>query len=471
MTAVAQSRAHGNERGRAARATAPRSAHADLPARSGKSAVEIVTDQNAGRLQALLPLRHARMAQTPFTFYRGAAAVMAADLADTAVSGIDVQLCGDAHLSNFGFFGSPERRLIFDVNDFDETLRGPWEWDVKRLATSVEVAGRDRGFAGQVRRTAVAAAVRQYRESMRAFAGMPTLDVWYAVADVERVQQRLAAEMSAPVRKATARGLAKARTRDHLGALARFATVVDGLPHIVADPPLVVPLRDFLKQRGDRRQVEDLVDGLLTGYRESLPPERARLFDQYRLVDIAHKVVGVGSVGTRCWMLLFVGRDRGDPLFLQAKEAGPSALEAYLTPAPQPNAGQRVVEGQRLMQTVSDIFLGWQHMVGLDGQPRDFYVRQLRDWKGSVEVERMVQSAMTIYARLCGWTLARAHARSGDRMAIAAYLGGGTRFDQAVVEFARSYADRTEADHGAFVTAIADGHVVADGSADAAPQR
>ncbi len=252
MTATAQSQAakrDGNERGRAARATAPRSAHADLPARSGKSAVEIVTDQNAGRVQALLPLRHARMAQTPFTFYRGAAAVMSADLADTAVSGIDVQLCGDAHLSNFGFFGSPERRLIFDVNDFDETLRGPWEWDVKRLAASVEVAGRDRGFAARFRRAAVAAAVRQYRESMRAFAEMPTLEVWYAIADVERVQQRIAAEMPASARKATARGLAKARTRDHLGALARFATVVDGVPRIVADPPLVVPLRAWARAK------------------------------------------------------------------------------------------------------------------------------------------------------------------------------------------------------------------------------
>jgi uncharacterized protein (DUF2252 family) len=460
----------GVELGRAARAATPRSAHADLPARSGQDAVSIIVEQNAARVPELVPLRHARMAQSPFTFYRGAAAVMAADLASTPVSGIDVQLCGDAHLSNFGFFASPERRMVFDVNDFDETLRGPWEWDVKRLAASVEVAGRDRGFAERDTRLAVAATVREYRKAIYAFADMPTLDVWYAVADVEKVQQQIGAQMSAPDRKATARELAKARTRTNLGAMSRFATVVDGEPRIAADSPLVVPLRDLMQHR-DRRQVEDMLAGLLSGYRDSLAPERARLFDQYRLADIAHKVVGVGSVGTRCWMLLFVGSGAGDPLFLQAKESGPSVLEAHLAPAPQPNAGQRVVEGQRLMQTVSDIFLGWDSTAGLDDLSRDFYLRQLRDWKASADIERMRPAALTLYARLCGWTLARAHARSGDRRAIAGYLGSGSRFDEVIAEFAGAYADRTGADHTAFRAAIAAGRIAADGSADTAPQR
>ena len=453
------------ERGRAARAATPRSAHADLPARLGPDAVAIIIEQNAARVQELVPLRHARMAQSPFAFYRGLAAVMAADLASTPVSGIDVQLCGDAHLSNFGFFASPERRMVFDVNDFDETLRGPWEWDVKRLLASVEVAGRYRDFARQDTLAAVAAAARQYRTAMCAFAEMPTLDVWYAVADVEKVQQQIGTQMSATDRKATARELTKARSRTKLGAMSRFATVVDGAPRIVADPPLVVPLRDLIQQKGDRRQVEDMLAGLLSGYRGSLTPERARLFDHYRLADIAHKVVGVGSVGTRCWMLLFVGSSNRDPLFLQAKEAGPSVLETHLGPAPQPSAGQRVVEGQRLMQTVSDIFLGWERTAGLDRVPRDFYVRQLRDWKASADIERMKPPALLVYARLCAWTLARAHARSGDRMAIAGYLGSGTRFDDAIAEFARTYADRTEADHATFIAAIADGRIATDGSA------
>jgi uncharacterized protein (DUF2252 family) len=461
----------GAELGRAARAATPRSAHANLPERSGRDAVAIIIEQNAARVPELVPLRHARMAASPFTFYRGGAAVMAADLASTPVSGIDVQLCGDAHLSNFGFFASPERRMVFDVNDFDETLRGPWEWDVKRLAASVEVAGRDRGFPERDTRAAVVATVRQYRKAMRAFAEMPTLDVWYAVADVEKVREQIGAQMSLPDRRATARELAKARTRNNLGAMSRFATVVDGVPRIAAEPPLVVPLRDLMHGKGDRRRVEDMLDGLLSGYRESLTPERARLLDHYRLADIAHKVVGVGSVGTRCWMLLFVGSGSQDPLFLQAKEARPSVLEAHLGPAPQPNAGQRVVEGQRLMQTVSDIFLGWERTAGLDAVPRDFYLRQLRDWKASADIERMKPEALLLYARLCGWTLARAHARSGDRTAIAGYLGSGTRFDEAIAEFARTYAERTGADHATFIAAIADGRIDADGSADTTAQR
>ncbi|GAA2888423.1 DUF2252 domain-containing protein [Pseudonocardia halophobica] len=449
------------ELGRAARTAAPRSSHAELPARRGKGALKILAAQDVGRVQDLLPIRYARMAISPFTFLRGSAAVMTADLADTPVSGIDVQLCGDAHLANFGFFASPERRLVFDLNDFDETLRGPWEWDVKRLAASVEVAGRDRGFRTRDRAAAVEAAVRAYRRAMRAFAAMTNLDVWYALVETDELWARYRRRVAAPRRARMQRDLTKARSRDNLGALNRFTAVVDGAPRIVAAPPIVVPIRDLYPEEVERRGIEDGIHELLAGYRESLPPDRRTLYDRYRPVDIAHKVVGVGSVGTRCWMLLFLGRDDRDPLFLQAKEAGPSALESVLGPAPQDSAGQRVVEGQRLMQAVGDIFLGWQRAPGVDGEVRDFYLRQLRDWKGSVEVESLRPQGLQIYAEICGQTLARAHARSGDRIAIAAYLGSSSSFDRAVADFARAYADRTETDHAALRRAIDTGRVIA----------
>ncbi|MFC5952923.1 DUF2252 domain-containing protein [Pseudonocardia lutea] len=449
------------ELGRAARAAASRSSHAELPARRGKGALKILAAQDVGRVQDLLPIRYARMALSPFAFLRGSAAVMTADLAATPVSGIDVQLCGDAHLANFGFFASPERRLVFDVNDFDETLRGPWEWDVKRLAASVEVAGRDRGLGPRDRAAAVEGAVRAYRRAMRAFAAMTNLDVWYALVETEELWARYRRRVAAPRRARMERDLAKARTRDNLGALDRFTAVVDGAPRIAAAPPIVVPVRDLYPEEVERRGIEDGIHELLEGYRQSLSPDRRRLFEQYRPVDIAHKVVGVGSVGTRCWMLLFLGRDDRDPLFLQAKEAGPSALESVLGPAPQATAGQRVVEGQRLMQTVGDIFLGWQRTTGVDGEVRDFYLRQLRDWKGSVEVDSLRPRGLRLYAEICGQTLARAHARSGDRIAIAAYLGSSAAFDRALAAFARAYADRTEADHAALRRAIETGKVAA----------
>ncbi|MGI5127389.1 DUF2252 domain-containing protein [Pseudonocardia sp. CA-107938] len=430
------------------RRTVRRSAHAELPARSGPDATEIVLAQDAGRVPELVPLRHARMAVSPFAFFRGAAAVMAADLAATPVSGTQVQLCGDAHLANFGFFASPERRLVFDVNDFDETLPGPWEWDVKRLAASVEVAARDRGFADGDRREIVTTTVRAYRRAMRGFAKMTNLEVWYAIADERHARKMIEG-------KGSAQRLAKARKRDHRDSLARFATVEDGTPRIVADPPLVVPLHHLVPKARVRRRVVAMLETMLAGYRESLLPERRRLFDQYRLTDIAQKVVGVGSVGNRCWMLLFIGRDADDPLFLQAKEAGPSVLEPYLGDADHGHDGQRVVEGQRLMQTVSDIFLGWQRITEPDGTSRDYYVRQLRDWKGSIDVEEIERpDTLASYAGMCAWSLARAHARTGDRAAIAAYLGSSGKFDDAVATFADAYADRTEADHAAFAAAV-----------------
>ncbi|GAA1390402.1 DUF2252 domain-containing protein [Pseudonocardia kongjuensis] len=447
-------------RGRAARADAPRGAHGEFvpdPARPGP--VDLLTAQDAGRLTELLPVRYGRMAASPFSFYRGAAAVMACDLAGTPASGITVQLCGDAHLSNFGFFASPERRLVFDLNDFDETLRGPWEWDVKRLVTSVEIAARERGLRKRDRRALAGTAARSYRLAMRRFATMTDLDVWYSRLEVEQIRIRYARELRGSGRRLD-RGIARAHGRDNMGALRRFTTTTaDGL-RLTAAPPLVVPLRELLPARAVADQ-EALLRGFLRDYRDSLPSERRVLFDGYHLVDIARKVVGVGSVGTRSWMLLLLGRDDRDPLFLQAKEAGPSVLEEYLGPAPQDSPGRRVIEGQRLMQAVGDIFLGRQEQLGLDGVRRDFYVRQLRDWKASVEVEAMVPQGMAVYAELCGWTLARAHARSGDRVAVAAYLGSGSAFDRAMVRFAHRYADLNDRDHRSLLDAVRDGRIEA----------
>jgi uncharacterized protein (DUF2252 family) len=447
--------------GRDARARTPRSAHADLSRAARRDPVQILAAQDAGRVPELLPLRYARMAISPFTFFRGAAAVMAADLAGSPVSGLTVQLCGDAHLANFGFFASPERRLVFDVNDFDETLPGPWEWDVKRLAASIEVAGRDRGFSAAARRHAVEAAPRSYRSAMREFAESTNLEVWYAHAAAEDMLRRYRSRLVGSRRRRVDRLLLRARTRDNLGAMGRFAASVDGVPRIVADPPLVVPVEQLYPDRVQRADLERSIADLLAGYRESLPPDRQVLLGQYRPVDIARKVVGVGSVGTRCWMVLLLGRDARDPLFLQAKEAGPSVLEPFLGPAVHDTAGERVVAGQRLLQAVGDIFLGWQRATDADGTERHYYLRQLRDWKGSVELAETAPTGLAVYAEICGWTLARAHARCGDRVAIAAYLGGSTRFDRAVARFAELYADRTEEDHAALVAAVHDGRVVA----------
>jgi uncharacterized protein (DUF2252 family) len=449
------------ELGRDARARTPRSAHADVAPAGLRDPVKILAAQDAGRVQELLPLRYARMALSPFAFFRGAAAVMAADLAGSPTSGLTVQLCGDAHLANFGFFASPERRLVFDVNDFDETLPGPWEWDVKRLAASIEVGGRDRGFSGPDRRRAVEAAVRSYRSAMREFAGRTNLEVWYAHAAAEDMLRRYRSRLAGSGRRRIGHVLLRARTRDNLGAMSRFAASVDGVPRIVADPPLVVPVEQLYPDRVQRADLERSIGDLLAGYRESLPPDRRALLGQYRPVDIARKVVGVGSVGTRCWMVLLLGRDAQDPLFLQAKEAGPSVLEPFLGPAAHDTAGERVVAGQRLLQSVGDIFLGWQRSTDADGIERHYYLRQLRDWKGSVELAEAAPAGLAVYAEVCGWTLARAHARCGDRVAIAAYLGGSSRFDRAVARFAELYADRTEEDHAALVAAVNDGRVVA----------
>jgi uncharacterized protein (DUF2252 family) len=449
-------------RGKATRAEVPRESHSEfVPGPDRADPVALLEGQALTRVPELLPIRYGRMASSAFAFFRGAALPMASDLAETPRSGLIVQACGDAHLANFGLFASPERHLVFDINDFDETCPGPWEWDVKRLATSLEIAGRSNDYPGKVRREIVLAAVAAYRRGMRSFAGMDALDVWYAHADVDRIQAATAVSLNARQRKTVARAAAKAQTKDNLGALGRFAAIHDGVARLNAEPPLVVPLRDMLDDPERAEETEHGLRELVRTYAETLEPERRVLLDRYRFVDMARKVVGVGSVGTRSWMLLFL-EDGEHPLFLQAKEAGPSVLEAFVGASEYDNAGQRVVVGQRLMQAVSDIFLGWVRVAGLDGQTRDFYIRQLRDWKGSAEVETMLPAGMRAYGELCGWTLARAHARSGDRIAMAAYLGGGPAFDEAVRQFADAYADQNERDHQALVAAIAAGTIAAE---------
>jgi len=428
-------------------------------------AVTVLEAQAASRLPELVPVRHGRMASSPFAFFRGAAALMARDLAASPTSNLAVQLCGDAHLSNFGVFASPERRLLFDVNDFDETLPGPWEWDVKRLAASIEVAGRQNGFDRKARRRAVRASVERYQQAMARFAGMHELDVWYARADVEELRELLGAQQ----RKALDRNVARARANDSLKALRKLSQVVDGHRRIRADPPLLVPLGDLLPDV-DREELESQIRALLDRYSQSLLPDRKLLLGKFRFVDMARKVVGVGSVGTRCWVVLLEGRDDGDPLLLQVKEAQESVLAPYLAPPSRsrrrvPNQGERVVTGQRLMQAASDIFLGWERVQGLDGAQRDFYVRQLRDQKGSAVVESMVPKGLGLYGELCGWTLARAHARSGDAVAISAYLGDDTTFSKAVADFVERYADLNERDHGAVVEAVRSGRLVAEAGA------
>ncbi|HYB47914.1 MAG TPA: DUF2252 domain-containing protein, partial [Streptosporangiaceae bacterium] len=425
--------------------------------------IALLEDQAKSRVPELVPIRWGRMLVSPFTFYRGAALPMASDLATTPVSGLAVQACGDAHLSNFGLFGSAERRLVFDVNDFDETLPGPWEWDVKRLAASLEVAARGNGFSDKQRRDIVMAAVGRYRQAMRGFAGMTNLDVWYAHMDMAELRAQFDSQLQAQQRKAMDKGLAKARTRDSMQEVAKLTRMVDGRPRIISDPPLLVPIDELMTTDVDRATLESLMVGLISKYRRTLETDRRYLLEQYQFVDTARKVVGVGSVGTRCWIVLMLGRDDADPLFLQVKEAEASVLSRFVGASKYANQGQRVVAGQRLMQASSDIFLGWQHIeAGLDNQPRDFYLRQLRDWKFSLDIETLVPGGMRMYGEVCGWTLARAHARSGDRIAIAAYLGGSDAFDRAITEFAAAYADQNERDHDALVEAVASGRVTAE---------
>jgi uncharacterized protein (DUF2252 family) len=449
-------------RGRAARKEVPRSAHALFePASDRADPVELLERQAQTRAPELVPIRYGRMLVSPFTFYRGAALIMAHDLAPTPRSGLTVQCCGDAHLSNFGVFASPERRLMFDANDFDETLPGPWEWDIKRLAVSMLIAARDNGFRAKEQDRIVRDTAGAYRAAMAEFAAMNNLDVWYSHLDIESAIRDYGSQFKPAIVKRTQKNLAKARTKDSLAAFSKLTHVVDGKARIVDQSPLIVPI-DQLAQGREQEDILEELHQLLRDYRESLAIDRRVLLEQFELTDMARKVVGVGSVGTRAWIVLLLGRDGQDPLFLQMKEAQASVLEEVLGPSEFSNHGQRVVVGQRLMQATSDIFLGWLHVDSpLDGKPRDFYGRQLKDWKGSAEIEQMIPKAMATYGTLCGWTLARAHARSGDRIAIAAYLGNGTSFDRAIVEFSKAYAEQNDRDYQALGAAVDSGTIAA----------
>jgi uncharacterized protein (DUF2252 family) len=413
-------------------------------------------------VQELVPIRYGRMLASPFTFYRGAAYLMAADLAGAPRTSLPVQLCGDAHLSNFGVFAAPDRRLVFSLNDFDETLPGPFEWDVKRLVTSFAVAGRDRGFTTTERSSVALAVTREYRQAMQELAQMKKLDTWYSRLDVDAIRGLLAGSVRTRDVKRFDKNVAKARSKDSMKAFAKLVRVDEGgRPRLVSDPPLVVRLEELMPDL-QRQQTEDTLRDLLRSYRRSLQGDHRHLLKGFHYADAARKVVGVGSVGTRAWILLMFGNGGDDPLFLQAKEAQASVLERFLGKSRYANHGQRVVEGQRLMQSASDILLGWIRANGVDGVTRDFYVRQLWDGKGSAVVEAMDPSALTAYGRLCGWTLARAHARSGDAAAIASYLGNSDRFDRAIATFAEVYADQNERDHAALQHAVDTGRVAAE---------
>ena len=458
-------------RGKQLKATTPRSSHAKWqPAVDRPDPVALLEEQDATRETDLVPVRHGRMMVSPFTFYRGAAKIMAADLKGTPRAGLKVQLCGDAHLSNFGFFASPERKLVFDLNDFDETLPGPFEYDVKRMAASFAIAARNNGFSTADAREATLASVRAYRESMAEFAEMPVMDIWYAhrseedlmaaVRDVERTLKGKAQKLEAQQRaKKAATALQKAHSRGSLQALAKLGELVDGKYRIISQPPVIVPMRDLYATFGmSADEAQQALHSQFRAYRATLQPDRRHLLEQFQVVDMARKVVGVGSVGTRAFIIMLQGRDEHDPLFLQVKEATASVLEDHLPKSRYKQHGERVVNGQRMMQAASDIYLGWTKGVQ---ENRWLYWRQLRDMKASVEVETMLPLGLSFYASQCGWTLARAHARSGDPIAIAAYLGKSDGFDQSITDFSGRYADQNERDYEAFAEAIRSGRMSA----------
>ena len=456
--------------GKEARARASRSSQAEFVSGPDRpDPVALLERQAATRVPELVPIRYGRMLVSPFTFFRGAALVMASDLASTPRSGLQAQICGDAHLSNFGLFASPERALMFDVNDFDETLPGPWEWDVKRLAASAVIAARDREFTAKEARTAAVEVGAGYRQEMARLAGMATLDAWYShidvaalLAELETTARTTGSRSDKRMAAQTTKTISKARTRDSLQAMSKLTTVVDGQLRIVSDPPLIVPAGELFPQL-ESDALQESFHSLIRGYRRSLQTDRRHLLEEFKFLQIARKVVGVGSVGTRAWILLLVGRDNNDPLFLQAKEAEASVLEEFVGRSAYRNHGERVVAGQHLMQAASDIFLGWQQFEGPDGVTRDFYLRQLRDWKGSFDVEESIPQGLAKYVGICAQALARAHSRSGDRIAIASYLGNGPTFDRAIAEFAEAYADQNERDYEALQAAQASGRITVEG--------
>ena len=452
---VAQSRKYG----KSLRKAVPRDVFTSwVPASTRPDAAELVFSQDAMRVSELVPVRHERMSVSSFAFYRGAALVMASDLSTLPTTGIEVQVCGDAHISNFGLYLSPERRTVFDINDFDETCRGPWEWDIARLAASVEICGRYRGFSAELRENAVCSAVRMYREAMRRLSRMGNMEVWYAHADVEALIGEFGGKLNKKTRKKIAKSMEKSKQKNSTRAVKKFTEVVDGQLRVKNDPPLVVPLRIIIK-RGDaagdvESNMAQLIARVLTQYKETLPPERAALLEEYRGVDIAHKVVGVGSVGLLAWILVLEGVDENDALVLQIKEATNSVLERFVGSSHYKNNGQRVVEGQHAMQTASDTMLGWTRLRMPDGREHDFYVRQLWDGKGSIDLETINERQLVGLAKACGVTLAHAHARTGDRHAIASYLGKQDIFDKAMLKFARIYAQQNERDYQKFLEAL-----------------
>jgi uncharacterized protein (DUF2252 family) len=453
-------------RGLEARKVVPRSSHGTFqPATDRPDPVALLESQGATRVPELVPIRYGRMLASPFTFYRGSALVMSTDLDPTPVSGVTVQLCGDAHLSNFGLFGTPERQLLFDINDFDETLPGPWEWDVKRLAVSFEILGRHRGFSRADRKAIVLDNVRAYRSGMRQSASSGTLQAWYEHLRSEVLLEEVSVEvrqgqLSKKEGRATRGYVSKARTRDSERVFTRRVGKVGDELRIVADPPAIVPIEDLVEPGSEWERTDEIIKKLLASYRKTLGIEHHPL-EEFHYVHAARKIVGVGSVGTRCYILLLVGRDEKDPLILQIKEAEASVLERFLGESQYRQHGQRVVAGQRLMQGATDIFLGWQRMKGLDGQVHDYYIRQLHDWKGSADVEGLLVPGAALYARVCGATLARAHARWGDRIAIASYLGKGDSFDRAIADFSAAYADQNERDYERFADAVRSGRLEA----------
>ena len=426
--------------------------------------VALLKAQGVSRVQALLPLRYKRMSVSAFTFYRGGALIMASDLSNTPSTGIKVQACGDAHISNFGFFNSPERRTVFDINDFDETSIGPWEWDIKRLAASVEICGRDRGFSKKEKKAAVLASVKGYREAMQAFAKMGHQDVWYAHVDVDDLLLSFSDQLSKKEKKAADKIMRKAKRKNSARAITKLTEVKDGKLRIVSIPPSVIPMRDLIEDAGtvgiyDIIGVERIVKQALAGYRKTLATNTRKLVEQYRGVDIGVKVVGVGSVGTRALIVVMEGADRNDPLVLQIKEAQESVLERFCGKSRFDQHGKRVVEGQHAMQTVSDSLLGWCRLIGEDGKPKDYYVRQLWDGKGSIDLDLIGAKSLKFLAEVCGATLAHAHARTGDRFEIAGYLGDDDAFDKAILQFARAYADQNEADYSRFMEALESGEL------------
>ena len=442
--------------GRLERGRVPRSAHAEWSPHPDRDPIGLLQHQAATRDPDLIPIRHQRMAKTALSYFRGAAYPMAWDLSTTRTTSLTTQLCGDAHLANFGLSGTPERHLFFDVNDFDETHPGPFEWDVKRLAASIEIAGRDRDSSSKERKDATLAAVSTYRGSMLAFAAKSSLEVWYAHLDADQLLPTFADALDPVETPALWRAIERARAHDSVQAFEKLTSIVDGEPRIVHEPPLIMPIEDVVGI--DRRRLLETLRSMMVSYRKTLNAETRSLISRYRMVDVARKIVGVGSVGTQCWIVLLIDRQSGSPLMIQVKEAQPSVLEAFLKKGPFRHQGHRVVAGQRLMQAASDVFLGWDRSEW-SGRRQDYYVRQLLDWKGSAEVTKMSAKGMTLYARMCGWTLARAHARSGDRVAIASYLGRSRTFDEALAAFATAYADQNELDLAEMRRAVDDGRL------------